>query len=517
MKPFWCFWAIVLYLTMGSAPAAAQCYGTYRDAGKNLLTQGLFDEAIQKFERAKKCQTDKPPTGDQEIGRLIQDARQRKKEAEQRRQTELENQREQKRQLAAQQQNNSDIEWERIRKNPSAADCADYLRQYPEGRYAKEARQCVFDYTDSDMDGVRNGIDNCPETYGSGLNGCPMTEKAIPALTAPQEVASPTDVAAANLLLLEKVLVWDAQTAISQLEMPKARPIGFKFADNKIKEEVRSGNPAKFEKRLKRAKSTEDKQENTFYLGYIHFITKRFTLAKSYFTQLAELPGDPYYFASNYYLAYCHSFENEQEACIKRLGVASKYKDYDGNCRLLLAITLFNGKKYNDVKALLQGLSQSSWNYKAELNYLLARVYVQERNETEALLCLESIQKDIGIFGVRDAYFLAGYLQKRAKNYPEAILSLSEIYTDQTATGQLAALALGECYLKQGEKFLARKAFGIAKENKSDASITEKALFCFGVLSLDLLFVEEGRLALNSIRPSSKYFGDAQRILAQKH
>ncbi len=67
MKPF----ALLVLLLALPVLAAAQCYTDHRDAGKKLLADKKYDEAIVRFAEAKKCQRDKPANGDKEIGDKI--------------------------------------------------------------------------------------------------------------------------------------------------------------------------------------------------------------------------------------------------------------------------------------------------------------------------------------------------------------------------------------------------------------------------------------------------------------
>ncbi|MBL7797781.1 MAG: hypothetical protein JNJ90_14900 [Saprospiraceae bacterium] len=74
MKPLF---LLALLLTLPTL-ATTQCYTGHRDAGKKLLTDKKYDEAIVRFEAAKKCLTDKPAGGDKEMDGLIAEAKKRK-------------------------------------------------------------------------------------------------------------------------------------------------------------------------------------------------------------------------------------------------------------------------------------------------------------------------------------------------------------------------------------------------------------------------------------------------------
>jgi formylglycine-generating enzyme required for sulfatase activity len=57
--------------------------------------------------------------------------------------------------------------------------CQRYLKDYPEGKYVKEARQCEKDYSDDDGDGIINKNDACPSEKGAATDsGCPPPKPA---------------------------------------------------------------------------------------------------------------------------------------------------------------------------------------------------------------------------------------------------------------------------------------------------------------------------------------------------
>jgi formylglycine-generating enzyme required for sulfatase activity len=60
------------------ALASAQCFTAYRDAGKAHVQKKEYDKAIEKFNKAKGCLSDKPANGDREIDALIADAKKRR-------------------------------------------------------------------------------------------------------------------------------------------------------------------------------------------------------------------------------------------------------------------------------------------------------------------------------------------------------------------------------------------------------------------------------------------------------
>ena len=75
--------------------------------------------------------------------------------------------------------------------------CRSYLADYPNGRHAADARQCEWDYSDADNDGLLNKDDKCPQQKGSLADkGCPpQVPKPAPVTVTPSfnsnSIASP--------------------------------------------------------------------------------------------------------------------------------------------------------------------------------------------------------------------------------------------------------------------------------------------------------------------------------------
>jgi len=166
------------------ALAAAQCYTVHRDAGKKLMADKEYDEAIVRFTAAKKCQRDKPANGDKEMNDLIAEAKKLKltlkppnpkppnpkpQPAKKTGPTEAE-----KEAAAAR----DDEDWELLQGH--LVGCRRYLAKYEKknGRHVAAARQCVRDLSDDDSDGVPNKDDRCPTEKGTAAyDGCPPPAK----------------------------------------------------------------------------------------------------------------------------------------------------------------------------------------------------------------------------------------------------------------------------------------------------------------------------------------------------
>ena len=70
--------ALLLFLLLPALAGAQACFTRHRDAGKKYLSEKKYDEAIVRFQAAKKCQIDKPADGDKQMDSLIAQAKKAK-------------------------------------------------------------------------------------------------------------------------------------------------------------------------------------------------------------------------------------------------------------------------------------------------------------------------------------------------------------------------------------------------------------------------------------------------------
>lgn len=158
---------------------SAQCFTTYRDRGKALVAENKYDEGISMFEKAKKCQSDKPATGDREMDALIADAKKRKQPVPKSKPgpADAKKKADAQKQAEAAARKADDDAWDIAQ--GSLTGCRRYLDKYERqnGRHVAEARRCVREYSDDDADGVLNKDDGCPREKGpASNNGCPPTD-----------------------------------------------------------------------------------------------------------------------------------------------------------------------------------------------------------------------------------------------------------------------------------------------------------------------------------------------------
>ncbi|HRF41934.1 MAG TPA: tetratricopeptide repeat protein, partial [Saprospiraceae bacterium] len=100
-------------------------------------------------------------------------------------------------------------------------------------------------------------------------------------------------------------------------------------------------------------------------------------------------------------------------------------------------------------------------------------------------------------------------------NYRKAARSFEELSTVNSKLGQYAMYYLGDSYLRLDQKSSARTAFASAKRMNYDPAVQEDALFNYAKLSYELKDPREAITELQTIRPESRYYVDAQSLMSE--
>ena len=180
---------LLLLLLLPALAGAQSCFTGHRDAGKRLLSEKKYDDAIVRFTAAKNCRVGKPADGDKQMDALIAEAKKAKtppppkpatkttptKTKTAPGPTEAEKQAEATRRRETDAAARADDDAWDIAQG-TLTGCRRYLDKYEHknGGHTAAARQCVHDYSDDDSDGVLNKDDKCPAVKGTAAHdGCP--------------------------------------------------------------------------------------------------------------------------------------------------------------------------------------------------------------------------------------------------------------------------------------------------------------------------------------------------------
>lgn len=260
--------------------------------------------------------------------------------------------------------------------------------------------------------------------------------------------------------------------------------------------------------------SKTQRDEARFRLGYSYFVTKQFAKAKTQFREIKDVRNE-YYEPTNYYLGLCYFFEGNYRDAITSLKVAEKNARFREQIPYYIAQIYFAERQYDELIAYVTPLTANTTATRAkELQQLLGQAYFEKGDYQRALPYLEFYAERTGKLREEEFYQL-GYAQYMTGNYPKAARSFEELSRVDSKVGQYAMYYLGDSYVRLNQKSSARTAFAAAKRMNYDAAVREDALFNYAKLSYELKDPREAITALQSIRPESQYFGEAQNLMSE--
>ncbi len=256
-------------------------------------------------------------------------------------------------------------------------------------------------------------------------------------------------------------------------------------------------------------------EEIRFKRGYAYFVTKQFARAKAEFAPLKENARSEWYYPSNYYYGCCTFFEGKYDEAAKAFLRCEQSDKYKTAVPYYIAQIYAHKKQYDQVISYGAAKAQDgNVKNRAELNLLVGQAYYEKGDYKKALPYLEFAVTNGANLRPSD-YYQLGYTQYRNGFYKEAIQNLEQLGKQDSLIGQNGLYHLGDSYLKTGNKFNARNAFGQAASMNFDKSVKEDALINYAKLSYELKFDRDAIEALQQFQTNSKYYTEAQELLGQ--
>jgi len=263
------------------------------------------------------------------------------------------------------------------------------------------------------------------------------------------------------------------------------------------------------------ATSGPARDEIQFKKGYSYFVSKKFSQAKGAFGAIKENTRSTRYYDANYYYGCCAFFEgkyDEAQKAFTRCESSDKYKQYVP----YYVTQIYAAKKQYDQVISYGGLKAQNNDIrnKAELNQLVGQAYYEKGDYKKALPYLEFAVKNGANLRPAD-YYQIGYSQYQNGFYKQAIENFEQLTKQDSLLGQNGLYHLGDCYIRTGNKFAARNAFGQASSLNYDRSVKEDALFNYAKLSYELKYDRDAIEALQRVPVGSKYYEDAQALMSE--
>lgn len=263
------------------------------------------------------------------------------------------------------------------------------------------------------------------------------------------------------------------------------------------------------------AASGPSRDEIQFKKGYSYFVSKKFSQAKAAFGSIKENSRSTRYYDANYYYGCCAFFEgkyDEAQKAFARCETSDKYKQY-----IPYYVTqIYAAKKqYDQVISYGAPKAQNTdIRNRAELNQLVGQAFYERGDFKKAMPYLEyAVNNGVSL---RPAdYYQLGYTQYQNGFYKPAIENFEQLTKQDSLLGQNGLYHLGDCYIRTGNKFAARNAFGQAASLNFDRSVKEDALFNYAKLSYELKYDRDAIEALQKVPAGSKYYEDAQALMSE--
>lgn len=261
--------------------------------------------------------------------------------------------------------------------------------------------------------------------------------------------------------------------------------------------------------------------ENTEYrfkLGYALFMEKQYAEAKPLFERLKD-ENNRFQESSVYYYAYISYLDGEYKTALREFERIKGSKTFENSYPYYIAALYFLDKRYDDVLAYILPILQSTkQENETEIFRIVGATYFAKNDLKKANEYYSKFQaQDQGRTQNNQDDYQIGYIAYKLGNYEKAIKELEKL-TDPDAYYQSGMIALGDSFIKTGNKESARNAFFRASRLDFDPAMKEEGLLNYAKLSYELEFHQ---VALESVQqyiatyPRSSRMDEAKTLLAE--
>ena len=260
----------------------------------------------------------------------------------------------------------------------------------------------------------------------------------------------------------------------------------------------------------------ETKAEVLFKQSYAYFTKQQFGKAKTSFTVIKNIQGE-YYYPTHYYLGLVHFFDGNYGESLQSFQIIdrSTIKKYKSVLPYYIAQIYFVEGRYDELLSYaIPKLNEGGLNNVKEIYQLVGQTYFERQQYTNALPYFEYYAERSTKMREEEFYQL-GFVYMESRQPNQAIKYFKELNSVDSELGQNAAYNLGRMYVEVGDKNSAKAAFARASRMTFNADVQAESLFNYAKLSYELKQDQDALLALQSITPTSKYYRDAQSLMAQ--
>ncbi len=261
-----------------------------------------------------------------------------------------------------------------------------------------------------------------------------------------------------------------------------------------------------------------ENREFRYKQGYSLFMTDDYASAKPLFEQLKD-EGGVYQEASIYYYAYLSYLDRDFKTALAEFEKLKGSKTYEATYPYYLTALYYLDNRYDDVlDYALPILESTKQAHETDMFRIVAATYFAKNDFEKAQEYYDRFQSaDQGKTQNNQDSYQIGYIAYKNGDYETAIAELQKT-EEPDAYYQSAMIALGDAFLKTGDKQSARNAFFRASKLDFDAAMKEEGLFNYAKLSYELEFhqvaLEAAKEYLDTY-PNNRRMEEAQTLYAE--
>ena len=242
-----------------------------------------------------------------------------------------------------------------------------------------------------------------------------------------------------------------------------------------------------YEKTDIRTLSPEEQSGYKFKKGYSHFMLEDYNTAKPLLKDAAST-NSQYKNRALFYYSHILYAEYSYNAALNGFEQLKNEESYSEIVPFYIAHIYFITERYEEVVANAEEFIQKSSERRLpEINRLIAQSYFHLKQYDKSINYFENYFSGAGAQQIPcEDYYMYGFSYYKEKQYNKAISMLTKAVCENDSLNQHVYFTLGDCYLKQGQKEFASRAFFSAHNLKINQIITEDALFEYAKLQYEL-------------------------------
>lgn len=255
--------------------------------------------------------------------------------------------------------------------------------------------------------------------------------------------------------------------------------------------------------------SGKESSEYRYKLAYSYFEINDYEKAKPLFAELRN-EKSTYNELSIYYYAYISYLQKDYKTALTEFERLKGSKSYESSYPYYISAMYFLDQRYDDVITYAIPILKSTKQlYETEMFRIIGASYFAKSDYPNAGIYYKSFQKnDQGKTQNNQDNYQIGYTWYKLKDYKNAIIELEKLETTDQYF-QSGMIALGESFLKTGNKQGARSAFFKASRLNFDKKLQEEGLFNYAKLSYELDFHQ---VALDATQQFIKTYANSDKL-----